>query len=107
MTSDRKKPTTGIWIAVALVAVLVVFPLSMGPYLWLTDVAYSAVIFIDPLYDPLRWVMARSEVSDRALNRYCSLWRVTKSKDNSISENSSGRLFSACIRPPARSIWRE
>ncbi len=31
MTPDRKKPTAGFWISVALVAVLVGYPLSCGP----------------------------------------------------------------------------
>jgi hypothetical protein len=34
MTSDRKKPTAGFWITVALVAVLVGYPLSFGPACW-------------------------------------------------------------------------
>ena len=34
MTSDRKKPTAGFWITVALVAVLVGYPLSFGPAGW-------------------------------------------------------------------------
>ena len=35
MTSDRKKPTAGFWITVALVAVLVGYPLSFGPACWI------------------------------------------------------------------------
>jgi len=35
MTSDRKKPTTGFWITVALVAVLLAYPLSFGPACWI------------------------------------------------------------------------
>ena len=34
MTSDRK-PAAGFWITVAVVAVLVAFPLSFGPVCWL------------------------------------------------------------------------
>jgi hypothetical protein len=94
MEDQRKKPVWP-WITILLFAVLVGYPLSIGPYLWLSDVAsdgarraspdtwsiaYSAVVFIDPVYDPLRWIMARSEVSDRAWNRYCSRWRIAKSK---------------------------
>jgi hypothetical protein len=36
MTPDHKKPTAGFWITVALVAVLVGYPLSFGPACWLT-----------------------------------------------------------------------
>ncbi len=79
MEDERKKPVWP-WITIALFAALVLYPLSIGPYLWLSDVAYSAVVFIDPVYDPLRGIMARSEVSDRAFNKYCSMWRIAKSK---------------------------
>jgi len=34
MTEERKKPTAGFWITVALVAVLVGYPLSFGPWIW-------------------------------------------------------------------------
>ena len=35
MTSGRKKPTAGFWITVALVAVLLGYPLSFGPVCWM------------------------------------------------------------------------
>ncbi len=35
--TDRKKPTAGIWITVALVAVLVGYPLSFGPACWIAS----------------------------------------------------------------------
>ena len=79
VTEDRKRPVWP-WIAATLFIVLVVYPLSIGPYLWLSDVAYSAVVFMDPIYDPLRWITAQSEMSDRAMNKYCSVWRAAKSK---------------------------
>ena len=79
MEGERKMPVWP-WITIALFVVLVVYPLSIGPYLWLSDVAYSAVVFIDPIYDPLRWIMARSEVADSVGNTYISRWRVAKSK---------------------------
>jgi hypothetical protein len=34
MTSPRKKPTAGFWITVALVAVLVGYPLNTQPAFW-------------------------------------------------------------------------
>jgi hypothetical protein len=34
MSDDRKKPGVGFWLTVALVAV-VVYPLSIGPVIWL------------------------------------------------------------------------
>ena len=94
MEDVRKKPVWP-WIAVALFAVLVGYPLSIGPYLWLSDVlsagartaspktwsiAYSVLVFVDPVYDPLRWIMERSEVADDAGNSYISMCRIAKSK---------------------------
>jgi hypothetical protein len=35
--TDRKKPTAGFWVTVALVGVLVAYPLSFGPACWLSD----------------------------------------------------------------------
>jgi hypothetical protein len=34
MSNDRKKPTAGFWITVALAVVLVGYPLSFGPACW-------------------------------------------------------------------------
>lgn len=94
MEDKRKKPVWP-WITIALFVVLVGYPLSIGPYLWLGDglsirarkastkswsIAYSALVFIDPAYDPLRWIMERSEVADDVGNTYISMWRIAKSK---------------------------
>jgi hypothetical protein len=35
MSKERKKPTASFWITVALVAVLVAYPLTFGPACWL------------------------------------------------------------------------
>ena len=82
-------------MTIALFVVLVGYPLSIGPYLWLSDVlsirartsssktwsiAYSALVSIDPVYDPLRWILDQSEVADDAGNSYISMWRIAKSK---------------------------
>src|ERR1700693_5218805 len=37
MTPDRKHPSAAFWLTVALVAVLVGYPLSFGPACWLTS----------------------------------------------------------------------
>jgi len=34
MSEDRKKPTAGFWITVALATMLVGYPLSFGPAGW-------------------------------------------------------------------------
>ena len=38
MTDDqKKKPSAGFWVTVALVVVLVAYPLSFGPACWITS----------------------------------------------------------------------
>jgi hypothetical protein len=37
MTCDRKHPSAAFWISVALVAVLVGYPLSFGPACWIAS----------------------------------------------------------------------
>ncbi len=41
MSEERKKPTAGFWITVALVAALVGYPLSFGPACWVTTISAS------------------------------------------------------------------
>jgi hypothetical protein len=59
MTSDRKKPSAGFWITVALVAVLIGYPLSYGPVVWL-DNTFGVPKSIQPavgyFYFPLGWL---------------------------------------------------
>ena len=40
MTSDRKKPGWAFWATVTLVVVLVGYPLSLGPVIWLASRGY-------------------------------------------------------------------
>ena len=42
--TDRKKPSAGIWITVALVAMLVGYPLSFGPACWLAAMPTSGFL---------------------------------------------------------------
>jgi len=94
MVDERKKPVWP-WITSAVFLALVAYPLSIGPFLWLSDVtsyrarraspgtwkaANAAVIFVDPIYDPLRWISKRCELADHAWNAYCSWWRIAPSK---------------------------
>ena len=56
MTPDRKKPAAGFWITVALVVVLVGYPISFGPACWLT---YHDCIGIETLqltHAPILWI---------------------------------------------------
>jgi hypothetical protein len=52
MTSPRK-PTAGFWITVALVAVLVAYPLSFGPACWATSRTNCSVDILETFYQPI------------------------------------------------------
>ena len=63
--TDRKKPTAGFWITVALVAVLVGYPLSFGPACWISSRTNStgeteSALPVN-LYQPISSAMSRSE----------------------------------------------
>ncbi len=53
MTSSRKKPGVAFWATVAVVAVLVAYPLSFGPACWIAWRASRAVPVIAMIYSPL------------------------------------------------------
>jgi len=53
--TDRKKPTAGFWITVALLAVLVGYPLSIGPACWISSRTRVGVRLIPTIYRPITW----------------------------------------------------
>ena len=55
--TDRKKPSAGFWITVALVAVLVGYPLSFGPACWLVRREKLSRQATARIYNPLLWVI--------------------------------------------------
>jgi hypothetical protein len=68
MTS-RKKPGVAFWVAVAVVVVLVGYPLSMGPVLWISVHGWIPTWMHGPIgwfYWPLDMVMqnATRPISD-------------------------------------------
>jgi len=57
--TDRKRPTARFWLTVALVAVLVGYPLSIGPAFRLTDHGSLPDWEVDPVesfYVPVYWL---------------------------------------------------
>lgn len=69
MTSDRTKPSAGFWITVALVAVLVGYPLSFGPACWLVSRRPGAVNFrwLPDVYWPVGWCANQSRIAREAI----------------------------------------
>lgn len=76
--TDHKKPATGFWITVALVVVLVGYPLSFGPTVWLFEhsaVPKLAVLPIIEFYRPLEWAAGNSPKPIQSLFiGYVGLW---------------------------------
>ena len=54
MTDDQnKKPTAGFWITVALLAVLLLYPLSLGPACWLSSQFMAGSSVVTTTYRPI------------------------------------------------------
>jgi hypothetical protein len=68
MTS-HKKPGVAFWATVALV-VVVLYVLSVGPVCWLSSRANSGASAVSSIYQPLIWIVYRSEVAEDALQWY-------------------------------------
>jgi len=50
---DPKQSASVFWITVALLAALVVFPLSMGPACWISSRMNSGMAAVELIYQPL------------------------------------------------------
>jgi hypothetical protein len=79
--TDRKKPGVAFWATVvAVVVVLVLYPLSWGPALWLQGSGYwpERLIWVDHVYDPLRLLLEHSpEPVDDAATHYLLWWATS------------------------------
>ncbi len=67
MTSH--KPTAGFWITVALVAVLVGYPLSFGPACWISSRTNYGAKSIPVIYRPICFALAYTPESMTAAIR--------------------------------------
>ncbi len=82
------KPTAGFWISVALLTVLVGYPLSMGPACWLTSRLDAGTHAIAVIYRPI-FIVSESVGSrrlDSAIRWYAGLgsargWRWKRFHD--------------------------
>ena len=52
---DRNKPTAGFWITVALVMVLLGYPLSFGPACWVSSHLNAGTRAVAAVYRPITW----------------------------------------------------
>ncbi len=78
MSEPKKKPRVAFWATVALVAIFVVYPLSMGPACWLLaqewkpDGTHAAILKV---FAPILWVYRNGpEPVHSAMRWYVFLW---------------------------------
>lgn len=74
--TDRKCPTSGFWITLALVTVLVGYPLSYGPAAWLVFrvLPPRATPMIGVFYIPLVWAADKTNAARHARESWLALW---------------------------------
>jgi hypothetical protein len=83
MTS-RKKPGVAFWATVVVVVVLVGYPLSIGPVLWLADrqmIPDAAKKQVGLIYAPLAWVVNNSSNAFQVYSWYGRLWKRARDPD--------------------------
>jgi hypothetical protein len=56
MPDDRKQPGVAFWATVALVVVLVGYPLSFGPACWWFGKPSEQVVLVSRAYAPIGWI---------------------------------------------------
>jgi hypothetical protein len=72
--SDEPKKRSRAWIGWALLAAMVLYPLSLGPVCWLAP--QSSDETINKVYAPIDWLRSRSETVDNAVVWYTRLLGV-------------------------------
>src|SRR5262245_39415133 len=77
ITSDRKKPGVAFWATVTMVVLVVLYPLSIGPVIWLVDREMLPERFAEPVavfYFPLEWAVGSSDATAQIYAWYARLW---------------------------------
>ena len=70
MTSDRQRPFPAFWITVALVTVLVGYPLSFGPACWIVSCMGGGDLTL--VYRPWLNAASRSQTAKSTLHLYAN-----------------------------------
>lgn len=78
--TEHNHPTAGFWIAVALVVVLLGYPLSFGPACWLCDHGFvkegdATLAALRVVYSPIAWIHDHGpQPVKHSVEWYASLW---------------------------------
>lgn len=70
---DPKRPSAALWLTVALVVVLVAYPLSFGPAVWLTARGYFSESKVNSFYWPVLWSASQAPPLENAVDWWGSL----------------------------------
>jgi hypothetical protein len=69
--SDAPAKGTRSWIVWALIGLLVVvYPLSLGPAIWLGRVSNTAIAGEESVYAPIWWMYRQSPAARTVIDRY-------------------------------------
>jgi hypothetical protein len=72
--TDRKKPGVAFWATVVVVVALVMgYPLSIGPAIWLTARGYFREATVQSFYLPVLWSAAQAESLESAVTWWGTL----------------------------------
>lgn len=79
---NRQRSSLVSSVAAAIISLLVLYPLSAGPVVWLCvnlpqRYVLPALDVSCAVYAPLDWVFAHSRMTDEAWNRYIDFWDGT------------------------------
>jgi len=73
---SERKPSAGFWITVVILAILVLYPLGLGPACWISSRLGAGAHVVSVLYRPITWfvptrrVIFRPNPLEAAMRRY-------------------------------------
>lgn len=78
MSGDRKPVSIVAWVLMGL-SVLILYPLSIGPYAWLAKNVLPVWVYewTGWVYDPIWWYAWRDHRFGNFLRWYLQIWGVT------------------------------
>jgi hypothetical protein len=75
--TDRKQPGVAFWATVMVVVLLALYPLSIGPVIWLADREMLPERVAEPvavIFFPLEWAVGSSETTTAVYAWYAGFW---------------------------------
>jgi hypothetical protein len=57
-----RQPTAGFWITVAILAMVVLYPLSLGPACWISSQTGTGAHVVSLVYRPITWFVPTRRV---------------------------------------------